>query len=426
MWRRGLQQFCCRPVAVRCGPSGLKGISGAAAARTDAEPHPSKDEFLTLADFLPGGSMDKDFVKPERKVVGMMPGPVVPPGESVDALTSAEESQGQKAPVLKKPPWLKMTNPNLTKEGGERYKQVRASVKDLGLATVCQEARCPNVGECWSSGTATVMIMGDTCTRGCRFCAVATSRRPPPLDADEPDRVAQAVTKWGLDYVVLTMVDRDDVEDQGASHIAATVRHLKSNSNNRLRVETLVGDFQGRMDLVEQVVNSGMEVFAHNIETVERLQRTVRDRRAGYAQTLNVLRHAKEARPDVVTKSSLMLGLGETDEEVHQTIRDLRDHGVDIITFGQYLQPTKRHMKVTRYLTPAEFDAWARAVEDLGLHCASGPLVRSSYRAGDLFKARLAKREAALEASEETLDLSIGGPPPLRTSTGGPKELSLA
>jgi len=193
---------------------------------------------------------------------------------------------------------------------------------------------------------------------------------------------------------VLTMVDRDDLSDQGASHIAATVQNLKEKKPG-LRVETLCGDFQGNLNLVEQVVSSGMDVFAHNVETVERLQPIVRDRRAGYRQSLSVLEHALKVRPGVVTKSSLMLGLGETDEEVHQALRDLRDSGVEVVTFGQYLQPTKRHMKVTRYVTPEEFDGWRVAGEALGFHVASGPLVRSSYRAGELFEARLARRAAA-------------------------------
>jgi len=245
---------------------------------------------------------------------------------------------------------------------------------------------------------------------------VATARTPPPLAAAEPAKVAQAVEAWGLDYIVLTMVDRDDLPDQGCSHVVATVEELKKR-DPRLRVETLVGDFQGRLELVEQVVASGMDVFAHNIETVERLQSIVRDRRAGYAQTLAVLRHAKKMRPDLVTKSSLMLGLGEQPEEIHQAMLDLRDAGVEILTFGQYLQPTKRHMKVSRYLTPEEFDEWRRAGEALGLHVASGPLVRSSYRAGDFFKERLARRAgteavdspdvAVASASTQTLGASL-------------------
>lgn len=334
----------------------------------------------SLEDFLPGGSLAKS-----------------PPASS-GAL---------RAPALKKPEWLKMYNPNVTPEGAERYKEVKATIKETGLATVCQEARCPNAGECWSSGTATVMIMGDTCTRGCRFCAVATSRTPPPPQPDEPQKVAEAVQRWGLDYIVLTMVDRDDLPDQGAAHVAATVRELKAR-DPKLRVETLVGDFQGKLDLVAQLATCGMDVYAHNIETVERLQKTVRDRRAGYQQSLSVLRHAKATRPGLVTKSSIMLGLGEEPEEVHQALRDLRDAGVEVVTFGQYLQPTKRHMKVERYLTPAEFDEWRVAGEALGLHVASGPLVRSSYRAGELFQARLARRAAA-EGAGRPVELDLLG-----------------
>lgn len=319
-----------------------------------------------------------------------------------DFMPSAPAAAKRPQP-MRKPKWLKMVNPNLTQEGTERYKEVRATIKETGLATVCQEARCPNAGECWSGGTATVMIMGDTCTRGCRFCSVATSRSPPPPDAEEPRKVAEAVTRWGVDYIVLTMVDRDDLADQGAAHVAATVRQLKQRQPD-LKVETLIGDFQGKLDLVEEVLNSGMDVFAHNVETVERLQSTVRDRRAGYTQSLNVLRHAKQARPDVVTKSSIMLGLGETDEEIQQTLRDLRDVGVEMVTFGQYLQPTKRHMKVTRYVTPEEFDQWRAAGEALGLHVASGPMVRSSYRAGDFYKSiykdRMTKGAAAAQGME--------------------------
>jgi len=313
-----------------------------------------------------------------------------------DFLPSGKSSSLTRPAPVRKPPWLKMHNPNMTADGAARYKNVRASIKDAGVATVCQEARCPNIGECWSSGTATVMIMGDTCTRGCRFCAVSTSRTPPPPEPDEPVKVAEAVAKWGIDYIVLTMVDRDDLADQGAGHVVATVKELKARQN-ALRVETLVGDFQGRLELVEQVVGSGMDVFAHNVETVERLQGTVRDRRAGYAQSLSVLRHARNVRPDVVTKTSLMLGLGEEPDEVHQTLRDLRDNAVDIVTFGQYLQPTKRHMKVSRYVDPSEFDDWRKAAEALGMHSASGPLVRSSYRAGELFKDRLLRRDLAAD-----------------------------
>lgn len=205
--------------------------------------------------------------------------------------------------------------------------------------------------------------------------------------------MAEAVESWNVKYIVLTMVDRDDLPDQGAAHVAETVQGLKKRKDG-LRVETLIGDFQGKLHLVDQVVKGGMDVLAHNLETVERLQGTVRDRRAGYHQSLSVLRRAKEARPDVVTKSSLMLGLGETSEELHQALQDLRDHDVDIVTFGQYLQPTKRHMKVDRYVTPEEFQEWQRFAEAMGFHVASGPMVRSSYKAGELFQGRLDRRVA--------------------------------
>jgi len=365
-----------RLLARRLPTEGLRGAS------TQATHKRLPADGKTLADFLPGGS--------------------------TGSLCGVGSKSSLKAPALRKPPWLKMVNPNLTDDGAARYKTVRSTIAKSGLATVCQEARCPNMGECWSGGTATVMIMGDTCTRGCRFCAVATSRKPPPPEADEPEKVADAVQKWGLDYIVLTMVDRDDLADQGASHVAATVRRLKEQSG--VRVETLCGDFQGRVDLVEQVLVSGMDVYAHNIETVERLQRTVRDRRANYAQSLAVLKAAKEFRPDVVTKSSVMLGLGETADEIHQTMLDLRDVGVEIVTFGQYLQPTKRHMKVSRYVTPEEFDSWRVTGEGLGLHVASGPLVRSSYRAGDFFKERLKKRAAREAAVPGRSQAVVPGP----------------
>lgn len=293
-------------------------------------------------------------------------------------------------PRVRKPPWLKMTNPYATKKGAVRYKKVKRAINSLELSTVCQEAKCPNVGECWSSGTATIMIMGDTCTRGCRFCSVMTSKTPPPLDPDEPWKIAKAVRGWGLDYIVVTMVDRDDLPDQGAEHVAESVRQLRGIEG--LLVEVLVGDFQGDVECIDQVVNSGMEVFAHNIETVRRLTPIVRDRRATYDQTLQVLETAKSIRPEVVTKSSIMLGFSEKDEEIHQTMLDLREVGVEVLTFGQYLQPTRRHLKVFRYVTPAEFDQWKVEGEKLGFQVASGPMVRSSYKAGELYKEGILSR----------------------------------
>ena len=307
---------------------------------------------------------------------------------SSSASTAPAAPRRRKKPRERKPSWLKVSSP-----GGENYARLKGTVRELGLATVCEEAQCPNIGECWGGGddgtaTATIMIMGDTCTRGCRFCAVKTSRAPPPLDPEEPDKVATAIAAWGLDYVVLTSVDRDDLEDQGAAHIAKTIRRLKE-ENPKLLVEALTPDFSASREGlagVDAVARSGLDVYAHNIETVERLTPRVRDHRAGYHQTLAVLRRAKEVSPQLVTKTSIMLGLGETDEEIEQTLNDCRAHGVDVVTFGQYLRPTKRHLKVQEFVTPEKFDYWATRGEALGfLYVASGPLVRSSYKAGEFF-----------------------------------------
>lgn len=290
-----------------------------------------------------------------------------------------------------KPSWLKVRPPG-DHEAQKEYKRLRSSLRGLGLSTVCEEARCPNIGECWGGGTATIMLMGDTCTRGCRFCNIKTARAPPPLDPLEPSKVAQAVSKWGLKYIVLTSVDRDDVPDGGSEHIAQTVRNLKQFQDDLL-VETLSPDFQGDLDCVDRVVTSGLDVFAHNIETVERLQPFVRDRRAGYAQSMRVLERSREVRPDVVTKTSLMLGVGENAAEIRQTMRDALNAGVEVITFGQYLRPSKRHLKVEQWVTPEEFDAWKAEGEQMGFsYVASGPLVRSSYRAGEFFLESLIRK----------------------------------
>ena len=287
--------------------------------------------------------------------------------------------------ILPKPRWLKAAPAD-----SENYKELRATVRELGLATVCEEARCPNIGECWGGGkdataTATIMIMGDTCTRGCRFCSVKTSRTPPPLDPDEPEKVASAISKWGLDYVVLTSVDRDDLPDQGANHFRQVVQKLKEKSPDLL-VEALTPDFQGNLDLIDTVATSGLDVYAHNMETVEELTPRVRDRRANYRQSLDVLKHVKSIETGCLTKTSLMLGLGESDEQIRQTLRDLRDVDCDVVTFGQYLQPTKKHLPVKEYVTPDKFEEWQREGEAMGFkYVASGPLVRSSYKAGEFF-----------------------------------------
>ena len=229
------------------------------------------------------------------------------------------------------------------------------------------------------------MLMGDTCTRGCRFCNVKTSRTPPQLDPEEPANTAEAVASWGMDYIVITSVDRDDVVDQGASHIAKTVRMMKE-KKPELLIEVLTPDFSGNLEHVKEVAMSGLNVFAHNVETVERLSPQVRDRRAGYQQSLDVLRAAAEARPGLITKTSIMMGLGETDEEVHQFLRDIQSAGVQVVTFGQYLRPSKRHLKVQEYVTPEKFDEWGQVGRDMGFrYVASGPMVRSSYKAGEFY-----------------------------------------
>jgi lipoic acid synthetase len=282
-----------------------------------------------------------------------------------------------------KPEWLKIQPP-----AGERFTDIKRTLRDHDLNTVCEEASCPNLGECWSGrdgpGTATFMLMGDRCSRGCNFCDVATGGMS-ALDEDEPENVAEAVTKIGLDYVVLTSVDRDDLEDQGAGHFAETIREIKRRDSDIL-VEALIPDFQGEQALVQQVIDAGPDVLAHNVETVDRLQWPVRDRRAGYEQSLSVLGQIA-TDSDSYAKTSLMLGVGEYDHEVYQTLKDLSSIGVDIVTLGQYLQPSTSHLEVSEYVPPDKFDTWERVAEDeIGLlYCASGPLVRSSYRAGELF-----------------------------------------
>ena len=279
----------------------------------------------------------------------------------------------------RKPGWLRVGVP-----GGERYGRVRETLSGLKLHTVCAEAHCPNVAECWGGGTATVMLMGDTCTRGCRFCQVKTAARPPPLDPDEPRHVADAVRKLELDYVVVTSVDRDDLPDGGAAHFAEAIRRLKEIPG--LLVEVLTPDFQGDADAVRTVGNAGPDVFANNLETVRRLTPAVRDARAGYDQTLGVLARMKREFPGVATKSSIMVGLGESSTEVEQAMRDLRGVGVEVLTLGQYLRPSAWHLPVVEFVTPEVFAAYEARGRELGFrYVASGPLVRSSYRAGELF-----------------------------------------
>jgi len=283
---------------------------------------------------------------------------------------------GERAGLMGKPSWLKAKAP-----AGDGYGEVRGIVREHRLATVCEEAKCPNIGECWNAGTATIMLMGAVCTRACRFCAVDTGNPRGWLDLEEPENVACSVELMRLKYVVLTSVNRDDLADGGAAHYAACIRAIKAR-NPGTAVEALTPDFQGVLRDVETVVDSGLEVFAQNVETVRRLTHPVRDPRAGYEQTLRVLAHAKRHRPEVLTKTSLMLGLGEADDEIVATMDDLRAAGVDILTLGQYLRPTLNHLPVVRFVPPAEFDRYREQALARGfLECVAGPLVRSSYRA---------------------------------------------
>ena len=275
-----------------------------------------------------------------------------------------------------KPRWLKAPMAS-----GVKFDAVRQIVREHRLSTVCEEAKCPNIGECWNAGTATIMVMGAVCTRACRFCSVDTGNPHGWLDAEEPQNVARSVGLMKLKYVVLTSVDRDDLADGGAAHYAACVRAIKTHHPGTA-VEALTPDFQGVLQDVETVVDSGVDVFAQNIETVRRLTHPVRDPRAGYDQTLRVLEHAKRYKSAVLTKTSLMLGLGETEDEIFETMRDLRAIGVDILTLGQYLRPTVNHLAVERFVTPEEFERYREHGLELGfLEVVSGPLVRSSYRA---------------------------------------------
>ncbi|HEX4151929.1 MAG TPA: lipoyl synthase [Steroidobacteraceae bacterium] len=288
----------------------------------------------------------------------------------------------------RKPSWLRAPM-----AGGAAFGAVKQIVRDHRLSTVCEEAKCPNIGECWNAGTATIMLMGAVCTRACRFCAVDTGNPRGWLDPEEPQNVARSVELMRLRYVVLTSVDRDDLPDGGAAHYAAAVRAIKAR-NPQTAVEALTPDFAGVLEHVRRVVESGLDVFAQNVETVERLTHPVRDPRAGYRQTLEVLAEAKAHRPEVLTKTSLMLGLGESDAEIRRTMTDLRAASVDLLTLGQYLRPTANHLAVERYVRPEEFAEYRAWALDLGfLECVSGPLVRSSYRA----EQALARNNAGLD-----------------------------
>ncbi|MDA0824449.1 MAG: lipoyl synthase [Proteobacteria bacterium] len=297
----------------------------------------------------------------------------------------------ERSALAGKPRWLKAPMP-----AGEGFDEVRRNVRAHRLATVCEEAKCPNIGECWNAGTATIMLMGAVCTRACRFCSVDTGNPRGWLDDDEPDNTARSVELMGLSYIVLTSVNRDDLPDGGAAHYAAAIRAIKLRTPH-VAVEALTPDFEGVLHDVERVVDSGLDVFAQNVETVLRLTHPVRDPRASYVQTLAVLAHAKRYRPNVLTKTSLMVGLGETDDEILATMDDLRRVDVDILTLGQYLRPTVNHLPVERYVSPRQFDDYRRQALERGFReCVAGPLVRSSYRA----EQALAGNNAGLDNSQ--------------------------
>ena len=279
-------------------------------------------------------------------------------------------------PIERKPTWLRVNSQNSPK-----FRELKNIVSEKKLHTVCEEAMCPNIQECWSHGTATFMLLGSVCTRACKFCAVDTGNPKGRLDKDEPLKVATSISHMNLKYAVLTSVNRDDLKDGGAEHFSDTVKAIKEKAPQVL-VEALVPDFLGNKLSIETLLNAQLEVFAQNLETVKRLTKKVRDPRAGYDQTLDVLSYAKEYSPSVITKSSLMLGLGETEQEIKSSFLDLRNAGVDVLTLGQYMRPTINHLPVEKWYSPEEFKYFERLANEVGfLEVASGPMVRSSYRA---------------------------------------------
>jgi len=279
---------------------------------------------------------------------------------------------------LKKPEWLKIRIPS-----GHEFRAVFDLLKQYNLSTVCEEARCPNMHECWNKKCATIMILGKICTRACRFCSVKTGDPGGKFDPEEPSHVAQAIQKLGLKYVVITSVDRDDLKDYGSTHYAATISAIKE-ENPKTRIEVLIPDFSSK-EYLKKVTDVRPFVIGQNVETVERLTEYIRDRRCSYEKSLEVLRQAKELNSSIYTKSGLMVGLGEEKQEIIQTIKDLNATGVDVVTIGQYLQPTKKHHFVQKYYTPEEFDEFRELGEDIGInHVLSGPLVRSSYHASEI------------------------------------------
>jgi len=306
----------------------------------------------------------------------LIPMKVIKENGTVAIKNGIKANLNRNIPNSRKPTWLRVKYSDTKK-----YREVKSIVHERNLYTVCEEAMCPNISECWSHGTATFMLLGSVCTRACKFCAVDTGNPKGKVDVKEPDKVADSISLMGLKYVVLTSVNRDDLDDGGAGHYAKTVEAVKRKTPEVI-VEALVPDFLGVESSIERLLDSGVEVFAQNIETVKRLTSRVRDPRAGYDQTLDVLRYAKEYRNNIVTKTSLMLGLGETNEEVIDSLQDIKDNQVDILTLGQYLRPTINHLPIEKWYSPKEFNTFKEIAKEIGfLEVASGPMVRSSYRA---------------------------------------------
>ena len=294
------------------------------------------------------------------------------------------------------PDWFRTRLPS--GELQQKFKETKDTVTDNMLHTVCQEARCPNIHECWAAKDATFMVAGQECTRGCRFCAVGSIKTPPPLDEDEPNNLADAIATMGLNHAVITVVNRDDLPDSGAGHYRKcleAVRRRTPNVTLELLCSDLAGDHQDLADLLDGLE---LEVFAHNVECVPRLDAKVRDHRATFEQSIGILKEAKRLRPDILTKSSIMVGLGETDEEISEALQLLRDAKVDLVTIGQYLAPSPKHLPVDRFPEPSRYDEWSIQIEEMGfLGWACGPLVRSSYRAGEL----LARASVRLRTDKE-------------------------
>ncbi len=309
---------------------------------------------------------------------------------NITSTPASETSERKRAPRERKPSWLKVPLP-----GGEGYAKLKRLAKVLNLNTVCEEARCPNVGECWSGSrpTMTLMVLGDECTRRCRFCAVATRPDPAAPDPNEPEHVGHAVAEMGVGYVVITSVDRDDLPDGGAQHYAECIRAIRARSSETV-VETLIPDYTGANLAI--LMQARPDVLAHNVEVVSRLQRKIRDPKCSFERSLGTLRQARELNPGVLTKSSLMLGLGESRDEVLESMQKLRDADVDFLTLGQYLRPTPNHAPVIEYIEPATFADYQVTGEEMGFkYVASGPLVRSSYKAGEFFFERMVRERRA-------------------------------